>query len=510
MKILKNNFETMKKLSILLLGMAGIIATSCDDKIEPSIPQQNPQQPILTVEDITSEKAGVLASDAVINLEDYNSEGSMIPVMKLVKADSLPDKATVSYKVEISPNEDFSRSVTLDTEDGEGDNAGTYYVSAQAWNDAHVSLFGKSPKEKTAYYRVPVYVNLDGSNYRLNGNDWYAASGSVKETCFDLGFVIEDHYYFMSNSTTWDFAQAKDFAFEHRADVSVYDDPVFTIKFEVTQEQLDANGGGSYWKIAPESSVDAQNWDALLGTEVNGDESLSGHLYGPGKVESGKLTQPGKYELTINMEDMTYSFELKLQPDVIYTPGDTNGWNQLASAWLGLSKGAYYGASPLSVNGFKICAEPKWDNATDYGAATDAAALSGNLVRGQEGKNINAGEDGLYWIKVDFNPTDYSLTTYSLTKINRVGVIGGFAASGWGSDVEMTSADGGKTWTADITFAAGDEFKIRFNEDWGMNFGGNMDAMLFDEGNMKAETAGDYTVTLSLLGSLPKLTLTAK
>lgn len=501
----------MKKLSILLLGMAGLIATSCDDKIEPSMPQQNPQQPILTVDDISSEKAGVLATEAVIDLENYNEAGAMIPVMKLVKADSMPNGATVSYKLEISPNEDFSRSIVLNTEDGEGDNAGTYFVSAEAWNDAHVSLFGKSPKEKTAYYRVPVYIDLDGSNYRLNGLDYYAATGTVKETCFDLGFVIEDHYYFMSNSTTWDFADAKNYAFEHPADVSVYDDPVFKIKFEVTQAQIDANGGGSWWKIAPESAVDAQNWDGLYGTEVNGDESLSGHLFGPSKdVQSGKLTQPGKYELTINMEAMTYSFELKLQPDVLYTPGDTNGWNQLASAWLGLSKGAYYGVSPLATSGFKICAEPKWDNATDYGAVSTDPALSGDLVLGQGGANINAGENGVYWIKVDFDPANYQMTKYQLTKINRVGVIGGFAASGWGSDVEMTTADEGKTWTAEITFADGDEFKIRFNESWDYNLGGNMDALLFDEGNVKVEKGGDYVMTLSLLGGLPKVTLTAK
>nr|QIM10840.1 hypothetical protein Muribac1_0490 [uncultured Muribaculaceae bacterium] len=486
------------------------MASSCEETIDPALPQQNPQQPIVNVEDIATAKAGVLASDAVINLENYNSDGTTVPVIKLEKADSLPEGAKVSYKLEISPNDDFSRSVTLDTQSGDGESADIYSVSAQAWNDAHVSLFGKSPKEKTAYYRVPVYIDLDGSNYRLNGNDYYAVSGSLKETCFDLGFVIEDHYYLLGNATTWDMAKAKDFAFEHDTDVSVYDNPVFKIKLEVTQDQLDANGGGSYWKIAPESSVDAQNWDALLGTEVNGDSSLEGHLVGPGKVESGMLTVPGKYELSINMEEMTYSFELLLQPDVLYTPGDTNGWNQLASAWLGLSKEAYYGVSPLSTNGFKICADSKWDNSTDYGAENSDPALSGKLVLGQAGANINCGENGLYWIKVDYDKTSYQMTEYTLTKITRVGVIGSFKASSWGDDVEMTSTDDGKTWTANISFAAGDEFKIRFNNGWDMNLGGSMDGLLFDQGNVKVETAGDYVMTLSLLGSLPKVTLTAK
>lgn len=501
----------MKKTYLFLLGVLGLMASSCEEKIEPALPQQNPQQPIVAVEDVTSAKAGVLASDAVLNLESYNTPGAMVPVMKLEKADSLPEGATIGYKLEISPNEDFSRSVTLNTMDGEGENAGTYSVEASAWDDAHVKLFGKSPKEKTAYYRVPVYVNLDGSSYRLNGIDYYAATGTIKETCFDQGFVIEDNYYLLGDATTWDFAQATNFAFEHSADVSVYDDPVFKIKIEVTPEQAEK---GSYWKIAPASSVETQNWDMLIGTETDGDESLSGHLVGPGKVQAGKLTQAGKYELTINMEAMTYNFELKLQPDVLYTPGDTNGWSQLGSAWLGLctakDKEGYYGVSPLSTNGFKICADTKWDNSTDYGAKSTDPALSGDLVLGQSGQNINCGENGLYWIKVSYDPKNYQMTKYELTKLNRVGVIGSFAASSWGSDVEMTSVDGGKIWTADITFKAGDEYKIRFNDGWDMNLGGNPDGLLYDQGNIKVETDGDYTVTLSLLGSLPKVTLTAK
>ncbi len=214
------------------------------------------------------------------------------------------------------------------------------------------------------------------------------------------------------------------------------------------------------------------------------------------------------------MEAMTYNFELKLQPDVLYTPGDTNGWSQLGSAWLGLctakDKEGYYGVSPLSTNGFKICADTKWDNSTDYGAKSTDPALSGDLVLGQSGQNINCGENGLYWIKVSYDPKNYQMTKYELTKLNRVGVIGSFAASSWGSDVEMTSVDGGKIWTADITFKAGDEYKIRFNDGWDMNLGGNPDGLLYDQGNIKVETDGDYTVTLSLLGSLPKVTLTAK
>ena len=81
-------FYSNEKTYLFLLGVLGLMASSCEEKIEPALPQQNPQQPIVAVEDVTSAKAGVLASDAVLNLESYNTPGAMVPVMKLEKADS--------------------------------------------------------------------------------------------------------------------------------------------------------------------------------------------------------------------------------------------------------------------------------------------------------------------------------------------------------------------------------------------------------------------------------------
>lgn len=250
----------------------------------------------------------------------------------------------------------------------------------------------------------------------------------------------------------------------------------------------------------------------MVGTEENGDDSLSGVLVGPGEVQSGKITAPGKYVLTINMEAMTYEFELKLQPDVLYTPGNANGWNQLASGWMQLKDGDdsyYYGVFPINGNGFKICAENNWDNSTTYGAKEEGAALEGELALGDGGHNIEVETPGLYWVRVDFDPASYQLTKYTLVPLTRVGLIGSF--NGWATpDVEMTTADEGKTWTADVKFDAGAEVKVRFNDDWDYNLGGEFKHLVFDAGNMKVEEAGDYTVTLDLLGGYPKLTLTKK
>lgn len=492
-----------------------MLATACAEDIEPSIPQHNPQEPIFNASNVEVVKAGALASDAVLDLESYKASNE-IPVMQLAKADSLPAGATVSCMVEISDTQDFARSKVLTTTPGTPAEDGkmVYYASATEWNDAQVFLMGKSPKVKDMYYRVPVYINVDGSDYRLNSVNYYAAEGIVKETCFDMGFVIEDHYYLLSNATTWDLENAdevKKYSFSH-SEYDVYDDPIFEIRFKVSQEVLDANGG-DYWKIAPESAVGTNNWDAMIGAETDGDTALSGHLVSD-EAQSGKLTQAGSYKMIINMEAMTYEITYLAQPDFMYTPGDANGWSFDACAYMQLKsdKGLYYGVFPMGTYGFKICAEPGWDidKSTNYGAVSQDPANSGSFVAGDAGQNIVPLTLGLNWINAKYDPIGYQLTTYEITTIETVGVIGSFAASGWGSDVVMSSSDGGNTWTADIEFKAGDKYKFRFNGNWDYNLGGDTHQLTLDGSDIEATEDGTYTLTLNLGNHYPSCTLTKK
>lgn len=501
-----------------------MLATACAEDIAPSIPQSNPQEPIFAAGNVESVKAGVLASDAVLDLESYKVSNE-IPVIKLEKADSLPAGATVSFKVEISDTQDFKRSETFGTTAGTPAEDGTviYYASATDWNDAQVALMGKSPKVKTMYYRVPCYINVDGSDYRLNGVDYYAVAGTIQETCFDMGFVIEDHYYLLSDATTWSLADAAavaPFAFTH-SEYDVYDDPVFEIRFKVT-------GNASYWKIAPQSAVGTDNWTDLYGPETINDTSLEGRLLtgadfaGTDQTEpnSGLLTEPGNYKMTINMEAMTYEIKYLAQPDILYTPGGANGWTFDQCAYMQLytdaenpSNNHYYGVFPVDDQGFKITVENDWDidKSTNYGAESETPADAGTFVAGDAGKNIHPLTAGLNWINCQYDPVGYQLTTYEITAITTVGVIGNFPASNsWSNAVMMTSEDGGNTWTAEIEFAAGSEYKFIFNSNWDYSLGGNENQLVFNGGNLKIAEAGTYTVTLNLGKGYPSCTLTQK
>ncbi len=479
----------MKKLSIFLLGALAMGAVSCDEAPETPPMQSNPQETILAEGDVAGEAAGVLASESVLALESAKTDPE-IEVFKFTKIEDLPEGAVATCELEISNTEEFGRIETLPvTMSGEG----VATVNAVDWNDAHIALFGKSPKEKTAYWRVPVYINLDGTSYRYNSTTYYAASGSVKETCMDAGFVIYDAYYMLGNATTWDLAQAADFRFEH-SDKDVYDDPVFSYLVEVTQEVLDANGGGCYWKIASSDAVETGEWTNVYGPEDDGDENLDGMLVGDGKAQAGKLVEPGKYRFTINMEEMTYSIEMLTRPDFVAVPSNANGWGQDGPRlyWNGNEADPLFiGAARVNNNdgGFKFI----WDDAW-YGGADGKidAAAPGNIL-------APADATALYW----FTVSTVNMT-YTITPIETLGVIGG---GDWDNQRNLTPSDDQLLWEGDVQISG--EWKIRMNGTWDMNYGGDMEAAVFNGGNF-AGLEGMYHITVDFSGNRPKVTAVAK
>lgn len=535
----------MKKLNIFLLGVLGLTVCSCQESIEPAPPQHNEQLPIVTIDDIQSQKAGVLASSATLTLENYRAEGTMIPVMELVSTENLPAGSEVEYKLELSSTSTFDKVVTLPTVPATAneDGSAVYSVEASAWNDAHLTLFGKSPKVKTVYYRVPMYLDVNGSDYRVAPTDaadpaaYYVASGSLEETCMDSGFLIEDAYYLLSNSTTWDLAEASKYAFYHNPDVSPYDDPVFTYVFNVSQEVLDANGGGCYWKIAPQSAVDSNDWATVLGTEYDGDAEPTGMLTTV-DAGAGKIVEPGKYEITINMESMIYT--VKHLASVLYIVGAPNGWN-IDNDALYLSEkvvgsDVYTGTLKIEAGQFQFRLYSQlgdWDKNSigaqndDSGveiAFNDAGVFEGDVFQGgvncTSGKGswlVNGWEGGAVEITVDLNTSKIEMKKVSVN--SGIYLRGGM--NGWGADpaYEFVLTDKVSVWeVADLTMDAGTEFKVA-DADWAaVNLGaGSVSTIVpgvafpLDGGdNIKLEEAFSGKAVLGLSGGEYTLTLESK
>lgn len=486
----------MNKFSILLAGVLALTAVSCDDEA-PAVPpmQANPQQPILEAGDVEGAVAGVLASTETFSLEDASS---LVPVFTLTKAEDLPAGATVTPVLELSNDAAFGKVETL----GMSEDNGVFTVSAADWNTAHIKLFGKSPKVKTAYYRVPMYVTYDGTQYRYNSPDWYAVTGSVNETCMDAGFVIYDHYYFLSDATTWNLtaADVAPYAFKH-SDADVYDDPVFTLRLEITQDILDEKNGAVYWKIASQGAVDDNSWNLVYGPEENGDENFVGTLVGDGAAQAGKFVDAGKYDIAINMEEMTYTITAVTRPEFVAVPSNANGWGQDGPRlyWSNKDDKPYFcGAARVNNTdgGFKFI----WDNNWFGGRATSE---TGGIIDAAEG-NIPAPADAtnLYWFTVSTENM-----TYTITPVESVALIGGF--NGWDVNnlLKLTPSEDLLVWTGEATLNG--EWKVIINGDWTMSYGGpELADPTYDGGNFNND--GTYAVTVDFSGNHPVITMAAK
>lgn len=403
-----------------------------------------------------------------------------IPVIELVSAEDLPEGANVSFEMQLASKADYSDAVTIPVENGA--------VSAQVWDETFRSQLGRSPKAKDQYVRFASYISYNGQLMRVGTTDTWFAAKKLSVTPVPMDFVIEQNYYLIGTVTGWELN--KNYPFSH-TDADVYDDPNFTITVKISEDQAAA---GWWWKIAPESTMSGEklNWLPCCGPAVNGDEALEGTMM-QGYTENGKeieaqagcIKQAGTYMLTINMEDMTYSFK---KMEYLYTPGNSNGWSQEASQVLtyNAEKGIYMGYAHLNGE-FKFSNQPDW-NGTNYGSSDTEGALSTDGGAG----NLNAAVDGLYWLEVNVKEL-----TYKATLITSFGAIGDM--NGWGAQEPFTASEDFLVWTGDVTFPeAGKGWKFRANDNWDINLGGEPSNLVWNGADIPAPGAGTYTVKVDL------------
>ena len=231
--------------------------------------------------------------------------------------------------------------------------------------------------------------------------------------------------------------------------------------------------------------------------KLGSNEETDGFIFG------GKLAQGAKafiiyldedpdytqYIITVNTNDMTYDVEGLAYAEMIWQAGNANGWGSPAAGlknkgWKEArnNDGDYYGF--MYLNGeFKFRShQNSWD-APDWGMGASEGTLQA------QGGNLSAAE-GFYMVEA--NLADM---TYKLTPITTIGVIGGF--NGWASDyakLEYNTATG--AWEGYCDIPAGTEFKFRANNDSAINWGGDVNNLGFDGGNLMFDADGSYFIQL--------------
>lgn len=426
----------------ILLGMTLLMSmVSCtEDFTDWGKPQTNPQEDAVTFGN------GSVAPVDVINLADVKTE--KVKVASIVAPTSSNAAYTPNYKINFD-----GQSFDIDADGNMATAELTSYI---------VDKWGKRPLERDIDATLDAWVSNGSTAVKM------ATSATFQVKAIPEAPVIEEGYYLVGDMFTtkdhngWTKEVAK--AFNH-SDKDVYDDPVFTVSFETTKAD-------QYWKIIPKKNIDADDlWAAgVVGPKVDGDDSMTGLLTNT-EAKAGKIAKAGKYKLTINMMDYSYTLEEVNYDPFIYFIGATDGWTNAEQklALVDDAKGVY--------TGYLYCADPNgwgnqfkfqrvagsWDNEINSGAFS---TFSGAAT--SEGGNIgvNAGE-GVYYFDVNL-----SEGTITATKVETMGIIGGF--NNWASDAVMTWNAEEYCYEATNVGVTADGWKFRVNGDWPINLGGSL------------------------------------
>lgn len=407
--------------------------------------------------------------------------GSVTPVDVINLADVTEDKVQVaSIVAPTSSNAAYAPIIKINLGDKtfDIDNDGKMATADLASYIAET--YGKRPVERDINATLDAWFNIGSTVVKM------ATSETFQVKAIPVAPVIDEAYYLVGDMFTtiegeteisgWTKESAK--AFKH-SDKDVYDDPIFTLTFETKK-------ANQYWKIIPKKNIVAGDlWaDGVVGPKVDGSDSMEGLLtnVGPG---AGKIAEPGKYKLTLNMMDYSYTIEPVNYDPLIYFIGSTDGWGSsdqklaLVDDEKGVYTGYVYIADPNNAGfEFKFQREAgNWDTAI---GASNFVTFKDAAKDPQNGNNlgVNAGE-GVYYMDVNL-----SEGTITATKVESMGMVGDFQDWNIVGPTPMT-------WNAEeYCFEATNAgvtdvgWKFVVNKGWSINLGGSINNLEQDGANL--------------------------
>ena len=332
--------------------------------------------------------------------------------------------------------------------------------------------YGKRPDERDINATLDAWISNGSTVVKMATSETFQVKAIPVAPVIDEGYYLVGDMFNAEGVDGWNTVSAKQ-AFKH-SDKDVYDDPIFTLTFETTKAD-------QYWKIIPKKNIDNDAiWaDGVVGPKIDGNDSMEGLLVNV-DPKAGKIAEPGKYKLTLNMMDYSYTIEKVMYDPFIYFIGSTDGWGSndqklaLVNEETGTYTGFVYIADPNAAGfEFKFQREPgNWDTA--IGAST-FMTFKGAAKDPKHGNNlgVNAGE-GVYYIDINL-----SENTIEATKIESMGMVGGFQepTPGWHEDKPLEMTWNKEEYCFEVTgagIADGVEWKFNTNHSWDISLGGTI------------------------------------
>lgn len=439
---------------------------SCtEDYTDWGNPQTNPEEEAVSFGD------GSVTPVDVINLADVT--GDKVKVASIVAPTSTKDTYTPSFKINFD-----GQSFDIDADGNMAKADLVNYIT---------NKHGKRPTERDIDATLDAWVSNGATAVKMATSETFQVKAIPEAPFIDAAYYLVGDMFTTDDVNGWTKGVAK--AFNH-SEKDVYDDPIFTVSFETTKAD-------QYWKIIPKKNIDADDlWaPGVVGPKVDGDDSMTGALTN-GEAKAGKIAKAGKYKLTINMMDYSYTIEEVNYDPFIYFIGSTDGWksNDQKLALVDDAKGVYTGyvylADPNAA-GFEFKfqrAQGNWDTAIGAGTFVSFGGAAIGVDNGNIG--VNAGE-GVYYMDVNL-----SEGTITATKVETMGMIGGF--NNWDGDAKMTWNAEEYCFEATNAGVTADGWKFRVNGEWAINLGGSLNNL----------TAGGDNITVA--GNTVKLYPTRK
>ena len=429
----------------ILLGMTLLMSmVSCtEDYTDWGNPQSNSQE-----EAVAFGNGSVTPVD-VINLADVTTE--KIKVASIVAPTSSDAAYTPNYKINFD-----GQSFDIDADGNMAKADLVNYIT---------NKYGKRPKERDIDATLDAWQSNGSTAVKMVTSETFQVKAIPEAPFIDNGYYLVGDMFTTDDVNGWTKGVAK--AFNH-SEKDVYDDPIFTVSFETTKAD-------QYWKIIPKKNIDADDlWAAgVVGPKVDGDDSMTGALTN-GEAKAGKIAKAGKYKLTINMMDYSYTIEEVNYDPFIYFIGATDGWKSsdqklaLVDDAKGVYTGYVYLADPNKA-GYEFKFQRKagdWDRAI---AASDFVTFNESAIGAANGNlGVKDGE-GVYYMDVNL-----SEGTIKATKVTTMGLIGQF--QGWDAENDVVMTWNAEEYCFEATNAGvtADGWKFRINKDWGVNLGGSL------------------------------------
>ena len=447
----------------ILLGMTLLMAmVSCtEDYTDWSKPQVNAEPKAVEFGN------GSVTPVDVINLANVTEE--KVQVASIVAPTSSDAGYTPTIKINLG---DKTFDIDNDGKMATADLAS--YISEK---------YGKRPIERDIDATLDAWISNGSTFVKM------ATSETFQVKAIPVAPVIDEGYYLVGDMCKteevegWTIEAAK--AFKH-SDRDVYDDPIFTLTFETKE-------ANQYWKIIPKKNIDAGTlWaDGVVGPKVDGNDSMTGLLTSdhPG---AGKIAEPGKYKLTLNMMDYSYTIEKVMYDPFIYFIGSTDIWSSsdqklaLVDEETGTYTGYVYITDP-NGGGLEFKFQRKagsWDNA--IGGKT-FMTFKGAAIEKGDNLGVNAGE-GVYYIDANL-----SEGTIEATRVESMSMVGDF--QNWNIEGPTPMTWNAEEYCFEATNAGVTDVGWKFvvNKGWSINLGGSINNLEQDGANL---TVAGNTVKL--------------